>query len=155
MHIRAAQIEDTPRLVFLGRQLLQLHETFDIDYYRLEQSFDTLFADYIKQHIQSSYQFVLVACENDQVIGFINGFIKSLFPWFTTKSVGHISYLITDPQFRKIGVGKKLEKAAISWFKMKNISYVEVYTDEKNTVGGIVWSSYGYLPFKKFLRKKI
>jgi GNAT superfamily N-acetyltransferase len=89
------------------------------------------------------------------MIGFISGFIKALYPWFCTKTVGHISYLIIEPDYRSKGIGGLLEKGALSWFKSKNISYVEVYTDEINSPGVAAWSSYGYLPFKKFLRKKI
>jgi len=63
--------------------------------------------------------------------------------------------MIIDHNFRRRGIGKMLENAATSWFKSKNISYVEVYVEEPNITARSAWNKYGFLPFKKFLRKKI
>lgn len=157
MHIRPATLDEIPSIVRLGRQLWELHLTFDSEYYKLENNFDELFTAWAKEQLGRDYQFILTAYDetSQKMAGFISGFIKALYPWFCTKSVGHISYLVIDPVYRAKGIGGLLEKGALSWFKAKNISYVEVYTDEVNSLGVTAWSSYGYLPFKKFLRKKI
>ena len=158
MHIRSATLEDIPQIVKLGRKLWELHITFDSDYYQLEDSFEELFGSWVKEQLSRPNQFIFVAEDGnseDKIVGFISGFIKALYPWFRTKRVGHISYLIITPEYRAKGIGNLLEKAAISWFKSKGISYVEVYVEEMNTIGVKAWHSYGFLPFKKFLRKKI
>lgn len=156
MHVRPAQIYDIPQLISLGRQLWELHISFDQEYYQLEENFDDLFGNWLKEQINSPNQFIFVAQDSTGVVvGFIAGFIKALYPWFKTKSVGHVSYLVIDPAFRHIGVGRLLESYAIEWFKSKNISYIEVYVEEKNSVGQNAWSAYGFEQFKKFLRKRI
>lgn len=161
MHIRLASEKDMPHLIRLGKQLLTSHVSFDSSYYALEENFDSLFAVWVRQQLYSSSQFLFVAeyitpeGESARVVGFISGFVKALFPWFKTKSVGHISYLVVDTDYQKKGVGKLLEDAARNWFRAKNISYIELYVDEGNPVGQKAWSTYGFLPFKKFLRKKI
>lgn len=157
MHIRAAQIEDLPQIVLLGRSLLDMHKEYDYDYYQLEENFDELFGFWARDQLNNLLQFIIVAQNPDdnKIIGFISGFIKYLYPWFKTKSVGHISYMIVDDNFRKLGIGKLLENAAREWFKNKNISYMELYVEEKNPTGQTAWTSYGFLPFKKFLKKKI
>lgn len=167
MHIRPAELKDIPQLTVLGRQLLDLHVEFDSQYYQLEETFGDLFGTWIKEQISGPFQFLFVAEEtagnsdinlpssSPVLTGFISGFIKSLFPWFRTKTVGHISYLIIDPNYRQKGIGKLLEAQACEWFKSKNISYVEVYVEEKNAIGQGAWSAYGFLPFKKFLRKRL
>ena len=155
MHTRLAQPGDVEHLVVLGKMLLTLHQTFDQSYYQLDEQFDEKFGNFLAQHINHPHQFIIVALDDTRIIGFISGFVKALYPWFSVKSVGHLSYLVTKPEVRRTGVGKALEKAAIAWFKEKNVNYVEVYTDEKNSVGTIVWDKLGYTPFKKFLRKSI
>ena len=157
MHIRLAQIEDLPQIVLLGRSLLDLHKEYDNDYYQLEENFDELFGNWAKDQLNNLSQFIIVAQNPDdnKIIGFISGFTKYLFPWFRTKTVGHISYMIVDPNLRLRGIGKLLENAARGWFKNKNISYMELYVEEKNPTGQTAWTSYGFLPFKKFLKKKI
>lgn len=157
MHIRPAQINDQADIIRLGRDLLDLHTLYDVDYYNLEANFSELFGSWVRDQLNHPYQFILVAQNpaDNQIVGFLSGFIKSLYPWFKTKSVGHISYMVIDKNFRRRGVGKLLENAAIEWFKTKNISYIELYVEEKNTTGQSAWNKYGFLPFKKFLRKKI
>jgi len=156
MHIRQAKIDDIPQIVRLGKQLFELHVQYDSNYYALEDNFDELFADWAKNYMNHHSQFIIVAeTENSEVIGFVAGFIKSLYTWFRIKSVGHISFMIIDEKFRKIGVGKLLEEQAKNWFKQKNVSYIELYVEESNDIGQKAWSSYDFSPFKRFLRKKI
>lgn len=157
MHIRQAELKDLPEIVRLGRFLLDLHAQFDYGYYQLDQDFDRYFANWVKDCLNNSSQFIFVAetTEPQKIVGFISGFIKPLYPWFRVKSVGHISYMMVDPPFRGKGLGKEMEKTAVNWFKSKNISYIELYVDEKNIPGQNVWNSCSYLPFKKFLRKNL
>lgn len=155
MNIRLARHEDIPQIITLGKQLLDLHFEFDQKYYGLEASFDRDFYNWAAEQIGSPGKFILVAEENGILTGFISGFIKYLFPWFKVKQVGHISYLVIDKSKRAKGVGKLLELAAVDWFRTKNLNYIEVYVDEVNQFGKIAWNSYGYQPFKKFLRKSI
>lgn len=155
MNIRPAELKDIERVTQLGRQLLDLHATFDKDYYTLEENFNVLFSEWVKEQITTPQRFVFVAEEENLIVGFISGFLKALYPWFRTKSVGHISYLVVDKNFQQRGIGKLLESATISWFKSKNTAYAELYVDEKNIIAHKAWSAYEFLPFKKFLRKKI
>ncbi len=162
MYIRPATVEDIPSLLALAKQLFDLHFQFDSEYYQLEPNFDELFTSWLREQLTYyNNQFILVAQNSElqnsekKITGFISGFIKSLYPWFRTKAVGHISYLVIDPNFQRRKIGQFLENAAISWFKARNVSYIELYVEEKNEVGKIAWTSYGFGPFKKFLRKKI
>lgn len=161
MQIRIATAEDIPELTNLGRQLLDIHTGFDPDYYTLEENFSIYFSDWLKNQLYTPRQTIFVAVdqlsenEPQKIIGFIAGFIKSLYPWFKVKAVGHVSYLIISPEFRKNHIGKHLEEALILWFKNQGVAYIEVYSDEKNLLGVSAWTSYGYQPFKKYLRKKI
>jgi hypothetical protein len=102
MHVRPAEPKDIPQLVNLGRQLFDLHLEFDGAYYQTEDNFAEHFSEWIKNQIANPSALLLIAeNETDQSIaGFISGFMKSLYPWFKTKTVGHISYLIIRPEFR-------------------------------------------------------
>ncbi len=156
MHIRTAEIKDIPQIVNLGKQLFELHAKLDREYYFLEDNFSELFGNWVKNYLAQNSQFIIVAEESkEHIIGFIAGFIKSLYPWFRLKNVGHISFMVIDEKFRKKGVGRLLEEQARLWFKQKGINYIELYVEENNDIGQEAWFSYGFLPFKKFLRKKI
>ena len=128
MHVRLAQLSDVAQITRLGRQLIELHTDFDKDYYALENNFDELFSNWVKQQINIPQRFIFVAEEKESIVGFISGFMKPLYHWFQTKTVGHISYMIIGQNFRRRGIGRLLEEASVTWFKSQNISYVELYT---------------------------
>lgn len=162
MHIiRKASSKDIPDLVKLGKQLLDLHTQFDRKYYELENNVEDLFRNWIISQIDQPNQFIFIAEEQNpalasgKIVGFISGFLKSLYPWFKTKYVGHISYLIVDPTCRNNGIGRLLEEETDKWFVSKNVKYIEVYVEEKNYTGQNAWTAYKFLPFKQFLRKEI
>jgi ribosomal protein S18 acetylase RimI-like enzyme len=161
MYIQPATIDDLEVIVQLTKSLLITHAAWDPIYYSLTSDTNTPLREYYRSQITNPIrQFLLVAVEESQshqrsILGFINGFIKPLFPWFITREVGHISFLAVSEDFRHRGIGKELERAAIQWFNDHNVPYVEVYTDEANEIGCTAWTSYGYRPFKRFLRKSI
>lgn len=156
MHIRPAQLADCPAIIPLGKNLLELHGDFDPNYYLLESNFDQLFGLWVNDQIGKQTQFLFVAeTDEKEIVGFISGFLKSLYPWFQTKIVGHIGYMYVTARYRKMGVGKSLESEADLWFKSKNVSYIELYVEDANSIGQAAWVSYGFAPFKKFLQKKI
>jgi ribosomal protein S18 acetylase RimI-like enzyme len=157
MILRRAFESDIPKLTELGISLLKQHSDFDIDYYDLEYNSYFLFNRWLQDQFKNPSVFLIVAEKEEtaEIIGFISGFLKALFPWFKNKTVGHISFMVIDENHRQKKYGRLLEEEAIKWFKSKNISYVELYVDETNNVGKIVWEKYGYTPFKKFLRKRI
>ena len=41
------------------------------------------------------------------------------------------------------------------WFKNKDLEYIEVFANEKNSAGVSAWKSYGFSVLNLFLRKKI
>lgn len=155
MIIEAAQLVDIPQIITLGKQLFDIHNKFNSHYYSLSNEFDRYFESWVKEHFNQETKFILTAKEDVNIIGFIAGFVKYLFPWFMIKKVGHLSFLIVASHYRQKGVGRLLEDAASKWFKSKNLEYVEVYADEINWLGNRAWQSYGYQSFKKLLRKKI
>ena len=161
MHIvREASEKDLPVLVKLGKQLLDLHFEFDPEYYDLEENAGLLFRDWLVSQLAQPNQFIFVAevqntgPRNGEIVGFISGFIKSLYPWFKTRRVGHVSYLVIDSACRNQGIGKLLSDESDRWFRSRKIKYVEVYVEGKNYPGQKAWFSYHFMPFKKFLRKR-
>ena len=158
MIIRPAQLTDLQSITDLTVQLFQKHQEIDPEYYQYVSDYTLKIYSWAEQQLASSSQFLIVA-ENDgsvkKIVGFISGYIKYLFPWFKFSSVGHISFLVIDPEYQKKGIGKELAEGAKKWFSSRDLNYIEVFTNEKNEAGLSAWKAYGYSPFNKFLRKKI
>lgn len=155
--IRQGTINDLDNIVELSAQLFEKHYKIDPEYFEPESDYTAKMRIWAEQQTTSANLFLSVAFDdqNKKICGFISGFIKYLFPWYKIKSVGHISFLAVYPEFQNMGIGKQLESSARQWFIERNIKYIEVYTNEKNTEGVAAWMAYGYTPFNKFLQKKI
>ena len=160
MNIRPATTDDLEGIVALTEDLLENHLEYDLEYFELAESHRLYLEDWVKYHLGSISQFILVSeitasGKKPVLTGYISGYIKPLFPWFKIKQVGHLSFLAVDKRWRRKGVGNLLEEKASLWFKEKDIKYIEVYTNEKNFPGLSAWTSYGYKPFNRFLRKSL
>ena len=158
INITPADHNDIEQIVLLTKQLLISHLDYDGEYFQLDVNHRQAITDWVKYHLGAANQFILVArpdAGQPEICGFISGYIKPLFPWFKIKQVGHISFLAVDEIRRKQGVGRQLELNACQWFKNRGITYLELYTNEKNYPGISAWQSYGYKPFNRFLCKKI
>ncbi len=156
MKIIKATTEDIPLLANFGKKLTKLHFDFDPDYYTFDESgFGPAFSDWLRNQIGIQSSIILVAKENNQVIGFLSGFVKYLFPWYVIKRVGHISFMFIDENYRRKGVGKELLREAKKWFKVQGLTYMELYVNENNQKGVSFWKSRGFSDFQKFLRMRI
>jgi ribosomal protein S18 acetylase RimI-like enzyme len=155
MQIRAATSEDVQAITKLATDLFTLHQTFDNEYYAMEEHPEQYISKWVAEQVRAVTSFMLVAEIDGEVAGLIAGYIKPLYPWFITKAVGHLSFLIVQPQHRKKGIATALQEAAMSWFKTRNMTYVEVFVEEKNEIGNTAWNAFEFSPFRKFMRKKI
>lgn len=156
MQITKATKDDIPLITAFGKRLIQLHRDFDPSYYTYDEvGFTPDFSTWLDNQIITPSSIVLVAKEDGQVVGFLSGFIKFLFPWFTIKKVGHISFMFIDEAYRRKGVGNQLLQFMKLWFKEQGLSFVELYVNEKNANGLSFWKSMGFGDFQKFLRMRI
>ncbi len=155
MLIRKAESKDSEQIVFLGKHLLELHTEWEKDYYALEDNFNYSFASWVTEQTTNQSKFLYVAEDNGKIVGFVSGYLKSFYPWFKIKSVGHISFLYILPDYRRKKIGKLLTEKSADWFRSNNVKYIEVFADEKNTIAVNAWKSYGFGDFKRFLRKSL
>ncbi|KKR34163.1 MAG: GCN5-related N-acetyltransferase [Candidatus Gottesmanbacteria bacterium GW2011_GWA2_41_12] len=152
MEIRKAELSDIPELTTLGEKLIRYHEKLDRDYYQIKQEFHRYYETFLKEQLVNQHVYFLIAEENNRIIGFNISYLKPLFSWFVISTVGHISFIYVDDNFRGKKVGKKLIEQTVSWFREKGVKYIETFVDENNFPGKNAWKSYGFKEFKKYLR---
>ncbi len=72
MLITYATSLDIPKIVEFGKRLTKLHFEFDPAYYTFDEvGFYPLFSDWLKTQVGVYSSFVLIAKENDQIVGFL------------------------------------------------------------------------------------
>lgn len=88
---------------------------------------------------------IVVAIEDDVIIGFAAGNIRLLPNYLGSKKVGYISHVFVDPEFRKKMVGIELVKELESWFNEKNVAQIELEVLSKNKNALDFWERSGYV----------
>jgi ribosomal protein S18 acetylase RimI-like enzyme len=75
---------------------------------------------------------VLVAEEDEQVVGYIVVGIDKVRSQIFGFSWGHIISLAVDPDYHARGIGSSLISAGLDWLKGQGVKYAEVLTDQNN-----------------------
>jgi len=102
----------------------------------------------IKQ-IQSDDAMVLVAIEQEEVLGFLIAEIGNQPPVFRLDRWGIITDLGIKKEYRRNGIGEKMLSEAMNWFAKDNIKLVEVYLLVQNQVATSFWSKQGFRVFSQ------
>jgi len=89
---------------------------------------------------------VVILAEVDQkVMGFMLGRLKPLPAYMGSVMVGQFSDMWVYPEARRLGVGEKLSRLTIDWFRQQNVHSVEVEMLRENDA---IWRLYDRMGFQ-------
>ncbi len=80
--------------------------------------------EYFLKHIVSKNANIFVAAEDDNILGFISLKIIDAPSISTVRKMGHIGYFYIEEQVWGKGIGSRLMKEALKWFRSKKIKRV-------------------------------
>jgi len=90
----------------------------------------TLYMDYVNRNEPNIS--IIVAEENDKVVGYIVVGIDNTRSQIYGFLWGHIISLAVDPEHHGHGIGSALISAGLDWMRNKGVQYAEVLTDQNN-----------------------
>jgi ribosomal protein S18 acetylase RimI-like enzyme len=99
-----------------------------------------------KKLLQSNKYCVYVAVKNKQIVGFASLFFPVRYDFKKIKKVGEIEAIFVSQQNRYKGIGKKLFKTAVSFFKSKGVTYIQLNVRLKNPALDF-WKNLGFKEF--------
>lgn len=97
---------------------------------------------------------MVVAVEDERVIGFAQGNLRFTPDYFGALKVGLVSHLYVVPQFRGQGIGTNLLTKLEEWLTDKGIHSLEVQTAYGNDAAAAFWADRGYEAELVQFRKK-
>lgn len=157
IRIRTAESKDAEQINNLHIKLRKFESKFD-EIQIASKKTSSFSLNWFKKNINNKKIRIIVAEENNKIIGYIMGWIeykKTFGPYLFNKKVCFITDLFILKEYRKKGIGKLLVKGIMRWFKSKRISSIElnVYTKSKSAIE--FWKRMGLKEFFKTLGKKI
>ncbi|MBU1179302.1 GNAT family N-acetyltransferase [Patescibacteria group bacterium] len=110
---------------------------------------------YTKNQIKNKNIKMLIAEDGGKIIGRIIGVITKAPSYVTPKKIGEIDDVFIKKNYRRKGIGKKLFKELLKWFKIKKIKHIELSVDARNKIGVNAWKKFGFYDYRVKMRKDL
>lgn len=146
IRIREGTEDDLEEVVDLWEELVDHHREYS-DYFTLARDGRKRWAEYLEQKFSEPSTMLLVAEEDDALVGFMLCLLGPVKPIFREKTVGIISDAYVVRHRRKKGIMNELMATALRWFKKNRIRSVEVSVSVANQEAREVWNLLGFKPF--------
>lgn len=113
-------------------------------------------SSHLSTFIDNPERRIYVARNEERIIGFIGGEIMQChLPISSVNKIGYISGAFVLPEYRGIGVMKRLEGLITEYFKECGIKYAEVNFISQNLIAKKSWEGLGYHTFREQARKQL
>lgn len=147
---------DIQKLTFENKELVEECDKLFLKFLESEKTYD---ANYKTKEKNNSFandlldenKILLVATENNNVLGFLYGFIENKTTFL--KPVGNICFLYVDNGYRNRKIATNLIDNFFNELKKLNIEIVEVKAFENNEAAKAIYSKYDFKPFLINYRK--
>lgn len=143
--IRKALLEDLEAIYHLNVGLAKYEFKFDPVRKKPQEKRDFRrgYEELRKKLKKKDCQF-LIAEDQRKPVAFIEGCIKKSTPLYKYPRRGEIGPTFVKKEYREKNIGKKLAKEILSWFKSKNIKWIQLTTHAKNINSLNFWKKIGF-----------
>jgi len=140
MKVRVAQPEDAEAIGSLWLELVGYHRELDENMPKPSQDGAHRYAQRIRYTLDDDTHLVLVAEEDEALVGYNLGMVIDLLPdVFVSERAGMIADVYVRPEWRGQGVGTALMSAMRDWFALRGVTHYELYVAAVNEQGRRFW----------------
>jgi len=125
------------------------------DYFEVKKEFREMWTEYAEGLVENYDNLILVAIEDDKIIGVMDGRLENRAPIYKIEKIGRIGTNFVLPEYRSKGVFTCLLDEMLKWMEKKGVEYVEHPIAAKNKLGRTVWKKKGFEDSTVFTRRKI
>jgi ribosomal protein S18 acetylase RimI-like enzyme len=147
MNIRAATIDDIPRVLPMVRAICSLHQLHDPERFAVRPDVLERYAAWLPARIKDAKSIFLVAESGTTTLaGFLVGTVEPEVPIFWVPECGWIHDLWVEPAFRRKGVAHSLTTRAAEHFRNLGIAQVRLHTAHFNDASRALFTQAGFRP---------
>ena len=150
--IRDGTRNDLESVVDLWEELWEHHNAYS-DHFTLARDGRKKWTEYLHEKFSEPSTRLIVAEEDDDLVGFMLCLLNPGKPIFKEKAVGVISDAYVVKHRRKKGIMKEMLSVALRWFNKNRIRAVEVNVSVANQEARDAWNQLGFKPFME--RKRL
>ena len=146
MEIKLATQSHIPEIVKLWQEFMVHHEDID-PRFPMRKDAPSNFEKYLRELMQSEENLVLVALDNDRVIGFATCCISEYTPIWELERYGSIDSIAIQSSYRRRGIGEQMLAKIYEWFKLQDVDRIELSVAARNQTGYSFWIKHGFRDF--------
>lgn len=153
IEIRKANKNDIDSIVNLANELYETEMPFDTNlkagYYKTKTGRKQLLKD-----IKSKKKIVLVAILNNNIVGFVDGYIYDKEEMYK-KKVAYLDSISVSKDYKRNGIGTKLIDEFTNIMKEKGCSYIKLNAFRNNVPAVELYKKKDFKEYSVFYMKKI
>lgn len=153
MKIRKATSNDLESVLELSELMMKLHISFDV-YYDIYTKYEDARKYYKEQLAKRGLLYVVAEDENKKIVAFASAYTISI-PRTKAPKIGILVTNFVKEEYRGRGIGTMLYEYRMNWFKQKNVKYVEMNVDVRNTKALKLWKKYGFKEYQVKLKMEL
>lgn len=153
--IRKAMPKDINSMAKIWSEMMAYHINLDHYFYRLKRNAIQSHKKYLNRNIRSKNAGFFIAEDNGKIVGYVGGWIEDRPPCYQISKNGYLAEEIVIKNCRKQGIGKRLTKKMLDWFKAKKVKFVILRTHVRNKGGIIAWKKSGFKEKLKVMFAKL
>jgi ribosomal protein S18 acetylase RimI-like enzyme len=145
--IRPATPDDVPALGRLGALMVTTHHAFDPKRFIAPSPHtEKGYGSFLGQQLDEPNIIVLVAVNEDEVIGYTYAGLEGLDYMSLRGPAGVLYDIVVDPAHRRGGIGRALLDATVASLKTRGAPMVVLSTAERNEPAQRLFASAGFRP---------
>ena len=160
--IRKAKLKDINSIVTLEKKLIDHSDKIiknsypeNLKDFYFNKSRDEIAKKFIKNAIHSKNGLVIIAENNEKILGYLLITIRNNFSFFNLKKYGKLQTIYVKDEYRKMGISSKLMDEAIKWCIERGIKRISLDVLPNNFNAINIYKKWGFSPYLLEMRVDI
>jgi GNAT superfamily N-acetyltransferase len=154
MIVEKARVDQVSGIMSIWKDFMDYHAELDRFFTRRADG-HVNFRRYVETLLASERSLMVVAIENEQVIGYSLAEIADYPPVFETERHGQIMDMAVLPRFRRKGAGELMLAYLNRWFDGQGVKRIELRIASKNAMGRSFWEKHGFKEYMLMLYRDV
>ncbi|UCH43761.1 MAG: GNAT family N-acetyltransferase [Dehalococcoidales bacterium] len=143
MDVILATDSHVPEIIDLWKEFMDFHKDID-PRFPIRGDAPLEWKKHLRGLMQSENVLILVAIDENQMVGFSISLINRYTPIWKREFYGAIDSIAVKSEYRRQGIGEQLLVKIFEWFESLKIDRIEVSVAARNQVGYSFWKKHGF-----------